>query len=135
MPGSKQWATVGLRVKTARATAVILLGPASGPRVLERIALPLHDPRVPDSRQPYHVALELQPEKAEPAVRAVEAVAGRAVRELAEKVSGLGHCLGGVSLVIGSAGDPERLSNAHVRAHALEGRLFWKAIESAAEGL
>jgi hypothetical protein len=133
---SRSSAAIGLRVKTGRATAVLLAGSRAEPRALERRAVTLSDPAVPHSDQPYHAALELGEERAAPLVaRSVEAVRAVAQRELAalvETLASAGHSLGGVGLVVGSLGDPRKLGNPHVRAHALEGRLFWQVLERAA---
>jgi len=132
-------ATIGFRVRTGRATAVLMSGSAAAPFILERRAVQLCDPTVPESRQPYHAALELSAavgtRVVRRATRAVHAVATRTVRELADALRAAGHRLTAVGLVIGSDTDPPTLHNAHMRAHALEGRLFWKALEAAAERL
>jgi hypothetical protein len=39
----------------------------------------------------------------------------------------------GVGIVVGSDIDPARIKNDHIRAHALEGRLFRTALEEAAK--
>jgi hypothetical protein len=52
---------IGFRVKTGRATAVVMAGPASAPRVLSRKSLLLFDPAIPESHQPWHAELELPP--------------------------------------------------------------------------
>lgn len=126
-------------MKTARAIAVLVRGPATGPAVVSRQELALWDPKVPESRQPYHAALDL-PERegsrvVARATRAVRKVTERTVRELAEKIAADGYALRGIGLVIGSDADPERIGNPHVRAHASEGRLFWQVLEDAAEEL
>ncbi|HKB14765.1 MAG TPA: hypothetical protein VKF62_01810, partial [Planctomycetota bacterium] len=65
---------IGFRVRTGRATAVVLGGEASSPRLLGRRELTLHDPQVPASGQPFHAGLEAPPGQAEGIVRrAVEA--------------------------------------------------------------
>jgi hypothetical protein len=129
-------AAIGFRVKTARAIAVVITGSASAPRVLLRREIDLTDPKMPDSKQPYHAALELPDAEGrkvvQRAVRAVNAAAQREFDALAADVEASGHVLRGVGFVVGSAGDPAKLGNLHVRAHALEGRLFWNALESAA---
>jgi hypothetical protein len=131
--------SVGLRVKTGRATAVVLAGSAQQPRVLERRALTLFDPDVPHSGQPYHVELEQPPERAAPllarALQAIQSVGQRELRALAESLTGPGRTLAGVALVAGSLGDPTGIRNPHVRAHALEGQVYWKALQAAAESL
>ncbi|MGA7870989.1 MAG: hypothetical protein WCA22_08820, partial [Candidatus Binatus sp.] len=50
---------IGFRVKTGRATAVVMAGPATAPRVLSRRSLQLFDPAIPESYQPYHAEPEL----------------------------------------------------------------------------
>ena len=135
----RELAALGLRVKTARATAVLVGGPRSQPRALERRSIELWDPEVPDSKQPYHAALELRADKGarvvEAACRAVQNVATGALRALLEDLRQKGHELRGVGLVVGSDADPEKLANPHIRAHALEGRLFWRVLEVAADAL
>ena len=127
---------IGLRVKTGRATAVVMTGPASAPRVLSRKSLQLWDPAVPESHQPWHAEFELPAEESAlivpKALEAVERVALSALRELVGEVqTGQGAILG-ISLVAGSATDPESIHNPHMRAHAREGQLFPQALAAAA---
>jgi hypothetical protein len=128
--------TIGFRVKTGRATAVVMEGPASAPRVLSRKSLQLWDPAVPESHQPWHAEFELPAEESAlivpKALEAVERVALSALRELVGEVqTGQGAILG-ISLVAGSATDPESIHNPHMRAHAREGQLFPNALAAAA---
>ena len=130
---------IGFRVKTGRATAVVMAGPASAPRVLSRKSLQLWDPAVPESHQPWHAEFELPPEKSArvvpKALAAVERVALSALRELVDEVqTGQGAILG-ISLVAGSATDPESIRNPHMRAHAREGQLFPHALAGAARAM
>ena len=127
---------IGFRVKTGRATAVVMTGPASAPRVLSRKSLQLWDPAVPESHQPWHAEFELPAEESAlivpKALEAVERVALSALRELVGEVqTGQGAILG-ISLVAGSATDPESIRNPHMRAHAREGQLFPHALAAAA---
>lgn len=127
---------IGFRVKTARATAVLLAGPVRSPRVLERRAVDLWDPKLPESRQPYHAALELSDKDGTLVVRrasdAAKKVAICVVGQLAKELRERGHDLRAVGLVVGSDVDPDKLSNAHIRAHAAEGRLFRQVLEAGA---
>ncbi len=136
---AKDAVAIGMRVKTGRATAVVVAGPAASPKVIKRCAVELCDPAIPESKQPYHAELELpQAEGAKVVKRAtdaVRAVAARALRDLVKEVRDGGYDLRGVALVIGSAADPSKLANPHIRAHALEGRLFWQVLEDAAKRL
>ncbi len=131
-------AAIGFRVKTGRATAVMLGGPAASPQLLQRRAIKLSDPKVPESFQPYHAALEL-PEKegAKVVARAfgvVRAMARQALDDLARELKDSGHALRGVGLVVGSNTKADKIANPHIRAHALEGLLFRQVLEEAAEG-
>lgn len=132
-------AAVGLRVKTARAVAVIVTGSVEAPHVVAREVLQLWDPEVPDSRQPYHAALGLPEPKATEVVRraraAVEAASARAAQRLGETLEQAGYRLCGVGLVVGSDRDPTKLGNPHVRAHAREGRLYADVLGEAMAGL
>jgi hypothetical protein len=128
---------IGFRVKTGRATAVVMAGPASAPRVLSRKSLQLFDPAIPESHQPFHAELELPPDDSARVVplapRAVERVALSALRELVGEIQpGLGSIVG-IALVAGSATDPESIRNPHMRAHAREGQLFPQALAAAAK--
>jgi hypothetical protein len=130
---------IGFRVKTGRATAVVMVGPAFAPRVLSRKNLQLFDPAIPESHQPFHAELELPPADSARvvpiALRAVERVALAALRELVgEFQPGLGSIVG-IALVACSATDPESIRNPHMRAHAREGQLFPQALAAAAKTL
>jgi hypothetical protein len=128
---------IGFRVKTARATAVFLAAPIGAPQILGRRPVELWDPDVPETRQPYHAALELPANEGaksvQRATQAVQAVAIRAVRALVTELRGQGHDVQGVGLVVGSDTDPDKLKNPHVRAHAAEGRLFREVLEAGAD--
>lgn len=131
-----QQATIGFRVKTGRATAILLQGSARAPRIVERRAVDLTDPHLPASRQPYHAGLELPEGESAPVVReacdAVHEVAAQALLALLDDVRNLGLEPRGIGLVVSSDSEPGLLRNAHIRAHALEGQLFRDALESAA---
>ena len=119
---------LGFRVRTGRATAVVLGGEASSPRLLARRELTLHDPQVPGSGQPFHAGLDAPAGEAEAIIRrATEAarnVALPAVREFVEDARSRSSGLRGAGIVGGSGTDPAKIANAHMRAHASEGRLF-----------
>ena len=128
---------IGFRVKTGRATAIVMAGPASAPRVLSRKSLQLWDPAVPESHQPWHAEFELPAEESArvvpKALAAVERVAMSALRELVSEVqTGQGAILG-ISLVAGSATDPESIHNPHMRAHARQ--LFPHVLAAAARAM
>jgi hypothetical protein len=130
---------IGFRVKTGRATAVVMMGPASAPRVLSRKSLQLWDPAIPESHQPWHADFELPPDESARivpvALKAVERVCLSALRELVDEVRSTHGSIVGIALVAGSATDPESIHNPHMRAHAREGQLFPHALASAAKTL
>ena len=128
---------IGFRVKTGRATAVVMEGPASAPRVLSRKSLQLFDPAIPESYQPFHAELELPAAESAQivpkALKAVERVAFSALRELIGEIQRTPSSILGIALVAGSATDPESIRNPHMRAHAREGQLFPHALAMAAK--
>ena len=130
---------IGFRVKTGRATAVVIQGPASAPRVLSRKSLQLWDPAIPESHQPWHADFELPPDESARivpvALKAVERVALSALRELVDEVGSTRGSIVGIALVAGSSTDPESIHNPHMRAHARDGQLFPYALASAAKTL
>ena len=132
-------AAVGFRVKSGRAVAVLVEGPASSPHVVERCDLPLADPNDPESRQPFHAGLDRPPQEGAAMVarlvQAVERFSSRSVEELLERYRSGGHRVVVAGIVVGSAGDPKTIKNDHIRAHAEEGRLFRVVIEDAARRL
>ena len=128
---------IGFRVKTGRATAVVMAGPASAPRVLSRKSLQLWDPAIPESHQPWHADFELPPDESARvvpvALKAVERVALSALRELVDEVRLTRGSIVGIALVAGSSTDPESIHNPHMRAHAREGQLFPQSLAAAAK--
>jgi hypothetical protein len=127
-------AAVGFRVKSGWATAVLLAGPVQTPQALRRRIVELSDPDVPESRQPYHAAmgkLEEDAVKIRRRTTVVRRVAARSVTELLKDFNAAGYPLQVAGLVVGSQIDPDSISNPHIRAHALEGRLFRSVLENA----
>jgi hypothetical protein len=129
-------ACLGFRVRTGRAIVVALAGPAANPRILFRREVELFDPRVPESRQPYHAGIMPFASAAPAAVargrKAAEKVAAAAVKALAGELAASGHKLQGIALVVASNPNPQKLGNEHIRAHALEGILFREVLEAGA---
>ena len=115
---------------------MLVEGPARSPRVLDRRAIELSDPRVPTSRQPYHAVRDAPPGEAVKLERRlrglVERVTKRSLAALLNEYRRQGHPVRRVALVVGSLIDPAKIGNDHIRAHALEGQLFRSALERAA---
>jgi hypothetical protein len=102
--------------------------------VLDRRTVDLCDPAIPESRQPCHAAMgRLQTEevKVERLRKVVLRAAQASMKELIVDYRDAHHRIRAVALVIGSDIDPATVSNPHIRAHALEGRLFRTALEEA----
>ena len=135
-PRAAHLAAIGFRVKTGRAIAVALAGPRANPRLLFRREVLLHDPNVPESRQPHHGAImpfvPAKPEAVARGKKAAQRVAIAAVRALSEELRAAGCKLAGIALVVSSNPDVNRIGSSHVRAHALEGILFREVLEAGA---
>ena len=136
-----QSAALGFRVKSGWAGAVLLAGPVESPQLLDRRIVQLCDPTVPESKQPYHAKMgTLQTDEAK--VDALRKVIVKAAQESVSELikdSGSLRDFGSLSvqqirranLVVGSDLDPARIANPHIRAHALDGRLFRTVLEDA----
>ena|SRR5579872_3166128 len=128
-------AALGLRVKSGWAMAVLLAGSSSAPKLVRCQAILLSDPKIPQSKQPHHAALD-RPEKegkaiAEKLCHVVAGAAKQSVQELLAQAAVDGYGVMGAVLVVGSLVDPATLHNEHIRAHGLEGQLFRTALEDA----
>ena len=127
-------AAIGFRVKSGRAVAVLVGGPVQSPEVLDRRLIDLCDSALPASRQPYHArmgTLQTDEAKVERLRKVIVQAADRSATELIRDYRNAGHCLRAAALVVGSETDPARITNRHIRAHALEGRLFRTVLEDA----
>lgn len=128
-------AALGFRVKSGWSMAVLLAGPSNAPKLVRCQAVLLSDPKIPQSKQPYHAALD-HPGKegkavAEKLCRVVTGAAKQSVQQLLEQAAADGYGVMGAGLVVGSLVDPATLHNEHIRAHGLEGQLFRTALEDA----
>src|SRR5258705_5323481 len=125
--------TIGLKVKTGRAIAVLLRGPADAPAVLKRGELMLADSSEPDTWQPYHVVMDLPWEEAEEAVqptaRRIRTAASKAISEWASDARASGFNLSGVGLVAGSLQDPSKIGSPHIRACTAAGKPYHESPE------
>jgi hypothetical protein len=133
----KPRAAIGLRVKSGRAIAVVLRGPAESPGVVRREELRLADPGKPKTWQPFHAVIDLPWKEALAATRGAaneaQAAAARALRELQKQIRDAGLELQTAGIVAGGTLDPAQIANPHIRAHAAEGRFFREAAERGAQ--
>lgn len=126
---------IGCRVKSGWATVVLVAGPVTAPRVLDRRRIELSDPAVPATIQPYHAAFGTEQTDVATVRRLSRIVANCAARSVAELLRAyrkMGWRPRRIGLVVGSTVDPASIANQHIRAHAHEGRLFRTVIEAAA---
>ena len=127
-----QNAALGFRVKSGWAVVVLLTRPSHAVQLSDSSRVELSDPRVPETRQPYHAAmgkLEMDPEKLNRRERLVRCIAQQSLANLLVGYRQKGYAIRRATVVIGSQVDPGTIANPHIRAHALEGRLFRSAVE------
>jgi len=129
--------SIGLKARTGKAIVVVLGGQSASPRVVTRTELIVTAPDIPATGQPYHEVMELPWNEATEAVKpftaAIEKVAATALSQLVSNLRAEGLKV----LTVGIAGSADRafekIGNPHIRAHAAEGVLFRRALESAAK--
>jgi hypothetical protein len=129
---------LGCRVKSGWAMTVLLAGPVTAPRVLDRRRIELSDPTVPETTQPYHAGLHAERTDARALARLTRLVgrcAHQALAGLLRAHRAMGHQPRRIGIVVGSTIDPATIANPHIRAHAQEGRLFRTVVERAAQRL
>jgi hypothetical protein len=133
--GKPNPAALGFRVKSGWAMAVLLAGPSLAPKLVRCQAVLLSDPKIPQSKQPYHAALDLPEKKgkalAEKLCCVVAGAAKHSVQQLLAQAAADGYGVVSAGLVVGSLVDPATLHNEHIRAHGLEGQLFRTVLEDA----
>lgn len=126
---------IGFTVKSGWASAVLLIGSAASPRVVDSRRVDLSDPAIPESRQPYHAgfgtARGAGPDLSR-LIAAVRRLGRQSVTGAIRHYQTLGYPVRGAGVVVGSLIDPERIANDHIRIHALEGQLFRGLVQDAA---
>jgi hypothetical protein len=126
-------AALGFTVKSGWAATVLLIGSPAAPYLADSRRIDLSDPAIPESRQPYHAGFGTARSSGAELKRLVSSVrrfGRRSVLSVVETYA-TGHALTGAGLVVGSLNDPSRITNQHIRIHALEGQLFREVVEQA----
>jgi hypothetical protein len=126
-----QTAGLGFRVKSGWAVVVLLTDTAHSPQLSDVSRIELCDPRLPETRQPYHAAmgkLETDSTKVNQHERVVRSVSRQSLTRLLKGYQQKGFRIRHAALVVGSQIDPANIANPHIRAHAFEGRLFRSAV-------
>ena len=127
-----QTAGLGFRVKSGWAAVALLSNTARSPQLSEIGRIELCDPRLPETRQPYHAAmgkLETDSTRLNQRERIVLSISQRSLTGLLKEYRQKGFRIRRAALVVGSQINPADIANPHIRAHALEGRLFRSAVE------
>jgi hypothetical protein len=125
-------AALGFRVKSGWAAAVLLTGSARSPQLCDVQRIDLSDPRLPETRQPYHAAmgrLETDTRKINRRVDVVRRIAEKSITKLLAGYRQQNFTIKRAALVVGSQIDPHSVTNPHIRAHALEGQLFRSVLQ------
>lgn len=126
---------LGFRTRTGYASAVALRGPRDAASVIAHREIELHDARMPESRFPYHAALELSAREAKASLdrstRAAREVAVASVSEFVAGIRSRGLAIRSAAIVSLSNTDPATIANPHMRAHAAEGQFFPELVERA----
>jgi len=127
-----QIAAIGFRVKSGWAAVVLLANTARSAQLLEVGSIELCDRRLPETRQPYHAAmgkLETDSRKLNQRERIVRTISQQSLTKLLKAYEQKEIQIRRAALVVGSLIDPADIANPHIRAHALEGRLFRSVVE------
>jgi len=131
-----QTAALGFRVKSGWAAVVLLTRRIDAPQLLDISRVELSDPRLPETRQPYHAGtgeLETNSKTVNRRERAVRLIAQQSLGALLTSYWQKGCRIRRATIVVGSQIDPAIIANPHIRAHALEGRLFRSIVEETLE--
>src|SRR6266478_6467729 len=130
-------AALGFRVKSGWAAAVLLTDSAHLPQLCDVQRIDLSDPRFPETRQPYHVAmgrLETDTKKINRRMDVVRRIAEKSITKLLAGYRQQNFTIKRAALVVGSQIDPHSVTNPHIRAHALEGQLFRSVLQESLHG-
>ena len=135
-------AAIGCRAHSGWAALVIVAGPVSSPRIIDRRRIVIADPTIPGSKQPYHAAEKLPFRQAEQLVtRCTERsreLARQELRAVVEQARSSGHEIAGCGLVLASGRPLPDLAAtlaSHALIHTAEGELFRNVIADASREL
>jgi hypothetical protein len=118
--------TLGFRVKSGWAAAVLIANAKKAPAVIDSRVIELADPDLAHSRQPYHAGLgtaQTDTAKVARLIHGIERFSRRAIAALLDEYRAE-HPVRRAAVVVASLTDPATIANQHMRAHASEGRLF-----------
>jgi hypothetical protein len=131
-------AAIGCRAHSGWAALVIVAGPVSSPRIVDRRRIEIADAAIPGSKQPYHTAEKLPFKQAERLVtRCTErsrALARRELRAAVDHARSSGHEVAGCGIILASGRPLPDLAAtlaSHALIHTAEGELFRNVIADA----
>jgi hypothetical protein len=128
--------TVGFRVKSGYAIAVVLDGTLAQPYAIARTTIELSDASIPETRQPHHDGRGVEMDDRREIARRTNIIERCARRSVDNFLAATGRAAADrppqhAALVVGSVIDPASVGNPHIRAHAYEGQLFRTVLEQA----
>ena len=109
-----QTAGLGFRVKSGWAAVVLLTDTAHSPRLSDVDRIELCDPRLPETRQPYHAAmgqLETDSTKVNQRERVVRSISQQSLARLLKDYRRKGFRIMRAALVVGSKMNPAKIAN------------------------
>jgi hypothetical protein len=122
---------LGLRVKSGVAVVAVIEGEPKSWRVVHAGQVALTAPVGQYARFPYHPLIDMDSERGPTVSReAVAIVRSESRGHLARLLKSLAP-IGSAGVVGGSAIDPDKITNPHIRVHAREGRLFQEVVTAA----
>lgn len=127
--------SLGFRVKSGWAAAVLLSNSRKSPTVVDSCVVELANPDIAHARQPYHAGFgtaQTNTSKVEGLVRGIERFSRRAVQALIEEYREHTR-VRSAAVIVASLTDPASIANQHMRAHASEGKLFRDVLVDALE--
>jgi hypothetical protein len=125
-------AALGFRVKSGWAAVVMLSGSPVSPELCDVRRIEVSDPRLPETRQPYHASmgkLETDAKKIARRIAVIRKLARRSIGTLLANYRHNGYTIRRAGIVVGSQSNPVSITNPHIRAHAFEGQLFRSMLE------
>jgi hypothetical protein len=121
----------GLRVRSGSAVLAVIDGVPKSWRVVHCSQVPLAPPQGKYARFPYHPLIEMDPQAGQVASReAVARVRSESQKQLEKVLESFAEAAG-AGVVAGSSINPEKITNPHIRVHAMEGSLFREVVIAA----
>jgi hypothetical protein len=122
---------LGLRVRSGWAVLAVIDGEPKSWRVAHCDQVPLAPPQGKYARFPYHPLIEMDPQAGHVASREAVAMVRSESQKQLEKVLESFAGAAGAGVVAGSSINPEKITDPHIRVHAMEGSLFREVVIAA----